>query len=729
MNRYRLVCVFAALLTATARAQSPDWLVDPSPYEARVELLNEGRDLVLSNGLIRRTWRLSPEGAGACIAIDDLVSDRSLLRAVRAEARLRLDGIDFEVGGLEGQPNHAYLKDEWLEAMRPGDRAWRLTSWESGEIEERFNWRRVRHHAPDAQWPPPGVHLKLHYALPESGEPDEGIERLRQVGVTVHVELYDGLPLMSKWLTVENESRSAITIDRFTSEILAVVEESSWVETREGVALPRPSSLHVETDFAFGGFNPENANRHVVHWRLDPEYATQVNYLRQTPCLLVVEPTYGPAQTIAPGETFESYRTFELVYDSTDRERRGLALRRMYRTIAPWVTENPLMMHMRTAAPDQVREAIDQCAAVGFEMLILSFGSGFDIENESPEYLSQWREIAEYARSQDVEIGGYSLLSSRRIGNGQDIVSPEGQRPTHGNCPALTSDWGQDYFRKLTAFFEATGFTLLEHDGSYPGDVDVTPRPPLQKGEADSRWAQWQVIKRFYEWCRGEGIYLNVPDYYFLVGSNKCGMGYREVNWSLPRSQQVIHTRQNIFDGTWTKTPSMGWMFVPLTEYHGGGAAATIEPLAEHLDHYGRMIDSNLAFGVQACYRGPRLFDTSATKEAVASRVAWFKRYRDILESDGIHGRRADGRDLDWMLHVNPKLARKGMLIVFNPLEREVTKKLRIDVHYTGLRDRVSVSREDAGAEVLPIASDETVALEVTVPGGGFTWVVLRQAP
>ena len=86
-------------------------------------------------------------------------------------------------------------------------------------------------------------------------------------------------------------------------------------------------------------------------------------------------------------------------------------------------------------------------------------------------------------------------------------------------------------------------------------------------------------------------------------------MGYREVNWSLPREQQVIHTRQNIYDGTWQKAPSMGWMFVPLTEYQGGGAAATIEPLDQHLDHYQRMLDSNLALGVQACYRGPRLFD------------------------------------------------------------------------------------------------------------------------
>ena len=73
------------------------------------------------------------------------------------------------------------------------------------------------------------------------------------------------------------------------------------------------------------------------------------------------------------------------------------------------------------------------------------------------------------------------------------------------------------------------------------------------------------MITRLYQWMRSEGIYLRVPDYYYLNGANEAGMGYREVNWSLPRLEQQIHTRQNIFDGTWEKTPSMGWFFVPLS--------------------------------------------------------------------------------------------------------------------------------------------------------------------
>ena len=266
----------------------------------------------------------------------------------------------------------------------------------------------------------------------------------------------------------------------------------------------------------------------------------------------------------------------------------------------------------------------------------------------------------------------------------------------------------------------------MEHDGSYPGDACASTNHPGHHGLADSRWNQWQEISDFYKWCRAQGFYLNVPDHYFLSGSTKSGMGYREVNWSLPREQQIIHTRQNIYDGTWQKLPSMGWMFVPLTEYQGGGAAATIEPLDQHLDHYERMMESNLALGVQACYRGPRLFDTERTKAMVKSKVDWFKAHRDILESDLIHGHRADARDLDWMLHVNPKLKEKGMLVVFNPLNEPVTRKLRVNLYYTGLTTSARLREKGGAAKRFKLARDYTVELPVTVPAQGMNWFVVE---
>lgn len=721
----------SSLLPAMPSRPAADYLLDASPFAAKHTRDSENQTLTLENGLVRRVWKLAPNGA--CIAFDNLMTSQSMLRSVRPEARITIDGISYEVGGLVGQPNHAYLTDEWLANMEADSSALQLVDVTVGRPAERFKWNRRRHAAPDAKWPPSGVYVRFEYAVPVID--DRGLGQITQGGVasndvrvSVHYELYDGIPAFSKWLTIHNAGDHAVTLDRFTVEELAAVEQASWVEYREGVAIPNPDYLHVETDFAFGGFNPPNANRHVVHWRTDPNYTTQVNYARQTPCLLVVEPTYGPAQHIEPGGRFESCRVFELVYDEGNRERRGLALRRFYRTLAPWVTENPITHHLLSNDEQRIRTAIDQAAAVGFEAIILSFGSGFNMENRDSDFLATWKAVADYAQQHGIELGCYSLFSSRQVADADMIVSPPGERPTHGKCPAVTSPWGQRWLDTIRNFYTATGFDQFENDGPYPGDVDVTPRPPLQQGINDSRWVQWRNIADLYRDLRGMGIYINAPDYYFLNGSNKCGMGYREVNWSLPRDHQVIHTRQNIYDGTWTKTPSMGWMFVPLTQYHGGGAAATIEPLREHLDHYRRMLQSNLGMGVQAHYRGPRLFDSPETREMVKQQIDWYKQYREILESDMIHGRRADGRDLDWMLHVNPRLPIAGMICIYNPLDQEVSKTIAPNLYYTGLRDSVVVSHEGQTSNRMSVDDRHCVHLEVTVPAGGMTWYTFRDA-
>ena len=732
------VCISTMATAAPAASSLPeykpvrseaDWLVDTSPYEAGVYRSTTSSDeIVLANGLIRRTFRLAPNGA--TVGFDHLVTGRSLLRSVRAEAAVTIDGVSYDVGGLVGQPNQAFILPEWIDSLKADPATLQFAGFEVGEPRERFAWKRVRSHAPGAAWPPKGAYLRMDYKVAESLEKrrDAG-----QVAVSVHYELYDGIPCMSKWITVRNGTGQPITVDRFTSEILAVVEAASLVcpdfrqeQQKRDVATryPRPN-IHVETDFAFGAFTPEFANSHVVHWESDPKYAAQVNYARITPCLLRVGPTCGPAQEVEPGGEFVSCRAFILPFDSYDRDRKALSLARMYRTIAPWVTENPLMLHVRSADWNTVKNALDQCAEVGFEMAIMSFGSGFNTLDVGEKNLAYANKMSAYAREKGVELGSYALLSSSNAGP-DNIVPPEGVPVTHGRCPSLASKWGQDHFSRLDTFYRKSGFMLFEHDGSYPGDVDTKARPPFYKGQQDSRWVQWRIIAEFYRWCRGQGISLNVPDQYYLNGTTKCGMGYREVAWSLPRAQQVIITRQNIYDGTWYKTPSMGWMFVPLTQYHGGGAAATIEPLDAHLDHYRRMLTSNLALGVQACYRGPRLYDTDRTRAMVKHWVDWYKRYRDILESDMIHGRRADGRDVDWMLHVNPTLQHKGMLVVFNPLREEAARSIEVPLYYTGLTETAQVSHEGAKPATFPLARDFTIDLPVTVPGESMTWFVIE---
>ncbi len=696
------------------KACTGDWLVDGEVRPAGAYRSADGRDVYLANGLVSRRFRMQPNAATA--GLDDLRTGKALLRAVKPEARLRVNGVDYPVGGLLGQPNNAYLSEEFLDLLTADPGGLRCVGVEALPVEARMGWNQARHGAPGSAWPPKGAHLRFDYTTPE------GVAA--SFAVSVHYELYDGLPVFCKWLTLHNSGAAPIVLETFTNEILAVVEYGSTVESRD-MALQTPN-LFVETEYAFLGMGASDSSKHSVFWMADPEYTTQVNYELKTPCLLETRPEMGPAETIAPGGDFVSFRTFVMPLEGYDRERNGLAQRRFYRTVAPWVTENPLMMHVRYADRKTVFKAIDQCVDTGFEMVILTFGSGFDPEDTSDRNLNRMTEYKDYARSKGIEIGGYSLLASRHIDEANDVVMPEGKKPAFGASPCLLSEWGNTYFDKLGAFFERTGFTLLEHDGSYPGDLCASTSHPGHTGLADSQWKQWKRITSFYHGCREKGIYLNVPDYYFLSGSNKTGMGYRETNWSLPRAQQVIHTRQNIFDGTWEKTPSMGWMFVPLTEYHGGGKAATIEPLDEHLDHYERMLVCNLACGVQACYRGPRLYDTERTRDMVAKWVGWYKTYRDILESDIIHGRRADARDVDWMLHVNPKLECKGLLAAFNPLKEPVTRTIAVPLYYSGLKDTAEISVEGKDPRVISLTRDYAVNVELTLAAEGFTWVVFK---
>lgn len=684
-----------------------DWLLDASPYHAGLYRRPESRELVLSNGLIRRVFRLDPNGA--TVAFDNLITGESIIRGVKPEAEISINGATYPVGGLVGQANYAYLRQDWIDTLSSDPEAWQFMSCSIGPAEAPFDWKQVRHHAADVAWPPKGLHLQMDYHYPQV---------FPGLLVSIHYELYDGIPVLAKWISVTSDAHSPVVIDSITTEILAAVEYGSSVEAREfQVLFP---NIHVETDYAFASMDVQDANHHVVHWLSDPDYATQVNYLRTTPCLLKVSPEIGPAAELAPGETYTSFRTFILPHDSYDRERQGLAQRRMYRVLAPWTTENPLMMHARFADWERVKTAIDQAAEVGFEMVILTFGSGFNLEDDSEEYLARMKSYADYAHSKGIQIGGYSLLASRKIGNGQDVVLPDGQQATFGNSPCIGSEWGQDYFRKLYQFYEKTGFDLLEHDGSYPGDPCLSTEHPGHRAYDDSRWSQYQVIADFYKWCRGQGIYLNIPDYYYLTGGNKCAMGYREVNWSLPRDQQLIHTRQNIFDGTWTKNVTMGWMFVPLTEYHGGGEAATIEPLAEHLDHYQGMMMSNLAAGVQACYRGPRLYDTEVTRQMVSESVAWYKKHRAVLEGDLIHLRRADGRHPDYWLMVNPAAKEKAALVVFNPLTEAQQKTIRVPLYYSGLSQSVTVRQESDLLGTWELSRDYSLDLEVNIPAGAY---------
>ena len=707
---------------AASAAPVPDWLIAAPQISASVTVHSASHEISLENGLLHRTFRVAPNFA--TVGYHNLYTDRELIRSVKPEAVVELDGKRYEIGGLKGQPEHAYLEPEWLGSMTSDPDAFQFENYTTGAPVERFAWKRIRRSS-NLAWPPRGVALTVNFR-----PPDRLKAKYPGLLVSVHYELYDGIPALDKWLTIKNGTSRPISIDRFESELLGLVEEQPCVETYiDG----RKPPIHLQSDYAFCGGTIPSSDQ-TTHWEPDPEFTSQINYELKAPVMLVSRPPIGPDALVSEGESFETYHTFELLFGGDDRERQGLELRRFQQTIAPWTSENPIIMHLRYSDSQSIRSAVDQCAAVGFEMIILTFGSGFQPESQDPAYIARMKADVDYAHSKGIEIGGYTLTGSRDAGKGNNVIADDVVNPktgkkgaVFGQSPCLASSWSDGYYVRMLHFFEATGMDILEDDGSYPGDLCASTEHAHHRGLNDSQWNQWRTITGFYQKLRARGVYINAPDYYYLAGSNKCAMGYRETNWSLPRDRQVILGRENIFDGTWEKTSSMGWMFVPLVEYQGGGAAATLEPLSEHLDAYAAHLAQNFASGVQACYRGPRLYDTDATKAVVKHWVDFYKKHRTILDSDIIHVRRPDGRDLDCMLHVNPLNPERGLAVIYNPTDRAITREMKLPLYYTGLKFKAKLTEQDKKSRTIALDREYNITVAVTVPARGMTWYVISR--
>jgi len=699
------------------KTKKADWLLQGDNRIAGVYQSADHKDIILDNGLLRRSFRLQPNLA--CTDFSNQMNGVQLLRAVSPEAKLTINGKDYKVGGLSGQKEKAYLKNEWVDDLI--DSAdFKFTGFSISPLLPYVKWK------PSTRWTanskqPTGKMVTFSF--------ESALPALKGIIVHVNYELYDGIPLLCKWLRIENKGSKAVKLNHVINEVLAAHEEESavWGDTNQ---MKTPHGLYVESNYAFNNSMTARLSDQTTHWKRDTTYTSQVSYLLNTPCLLEVYPPVGPGVELSPGKELKSIRTNELLFDSYDRERNGLAQRLMYRKIAPWATQNPIYLFLKSFDKTVFENAVNQCAAAGYEMIIISFHTGFNMEDLSEDNIKYCKSLADYAHSKGIQIGGYSLFSSRRINDEEDVIDPKtGKADVHAQylkAPCLASKWGLDYLRRLKEFLKKTGFDEFDHDGAYPGDVCASNKHPGHKGLDDSQWAQIELQKEYYRWCAENGIFVNTPDWYFMDGGSKCALGYREVNFSLPREQQIVLNRQNIFDATFEKMPSMGWGFVPLVQYHGGGAAATLDPMSEHLDAYEQLMMQYFGAGIQACYLGKRLYDTEDSKKLVVRVIDWYKKYRTILNSQIIHLRRPDARDWDGIMHVDPNGKEKGLVMLYNPLDKPISREIRLPLYYTGLTSSAMIREKDGPAKKYKLDNDKNATYMVTIPANSYTWLVIE---
>ena len=320
----------------------------------------------------------------------------------------------------------------------------------------------------------------------------------------------------------------------------------------------------------------------------------------------------GPAYELAKGESMIGFDTYEFVHSTywfelKMRERLGI-----YRTLFPWITDNPLTHHNTGRL---TKEVIDHAAEAEFEMIIQSYSAPDESKQmlaRDQATLDKYKELVDYAHSKGIAIGIYQAQYTRGqySQNKEYGTNAEGQ---WGASMCLASAAFDDYWDNFKNFVQYTGLDCVEIDGTYPGnycncgeqhvnkDKETDPANPedadtgkaskykFHNGVFDSQVKQWENgVRMMCAEFRDMGVFVKVPAWYYLNGANKCGIGYEEAAWSQPRQEQLLYGRQLMHNASYGRTMSMSWSHVPFAEYHGGGGDAAFQPFKEKKEDYNR---------------------------------------------------------------------------------------------------------------------------------------------
>src|ERR1700753_751106 len=143
-----LVCIFSICSIGELFAQqvlqndkdivfAKDWLVDSVGTKAQV--YKTGNNIILNNGLVKRAFRIYPNVV--CIDYKNLSDGQQLLRAIKPEARVVIDNKEYNVGGLHGQTENAYLVPEWINNFTTDQKDFQFLKFEISDLKPFVSWK------------------------------------------------------------------------------------------------------------------------------------------------------------------------------------------------------------------------------------------------------------------------------------------------------------------------------------------------------------------------------------------------------------------------------------------------------------------------------------------------------------------------------------------------------------------------------------------------------------
>ena len=524
--------------------------------------------------------------------------------------------------------------------------------------EERIPFKKTPTMTFKGPYPPPGKAVEIQYTRKEL-----------PLEATVRYEIYDGMPVIMKRLTVKNKSDGEIKIDNIVTDVMCITQNRD--------------SVFVDSDY--------NSTTQFLGLNLS-KYAK--NYARFKYDFLEVAPLYRMNVKLAKDEELSSICAFELLFANDYYENRLIEVKEMYRRVAPWCTDNVLFFHLISNSSRTIRKAVDQCSEIGLEMIIQSFGSGVNMESGNEHYLSRIKKAYDYGHEKGIRMGAYTLayVKNYRPVRGDEALNHDGSHI----CRCLACDWAEQYMKNVIRFIDKTGADGVEIDGPYGMLMCSGGKTHHHDDFTDSQYKQWKSsVADWYQELKKRGIYINAPDWHFLNGINRCGVGYEEIAFSEKRAEQLITSRIYYYKGTFDKNPSQGWGFLPLNVYHGGGKDAMFFPTEKNAFEFDWAMAQLTAAGVWPTIRGKKVYDSQTGKEIFKKWVGIFKKYREVLNGITVHFMppRIDTKKpdrttcIDAIMNQLPYGDTRGFVMFFNQTDSERTEEITLPVYYTGLTE------------------------------------------
>jgi len=471
-------------------------------------------------------------------AVGGLVAAPALGRSVASGAFLNRTGLDAP-GALLPDPAAAALP---------------YINVSTGPILAPWAWAPgARFSDPSLPWPPRGLRVEALFGGAGAAAPWAGAT------VKIVYEAYDGIPLLSKRVEVQCAGACGVVLDAVTVEELALNYGwgplASMPYAGQAADVPGGSPLYPGTgrltpilDFQYGtaaawtndcltagcdaGSTQPRLTAGDDAGLAFPLRGGAAGAWVSTRLWLLLHDD-GPEQG-APVPLYPSSETYwgctlgpcaagsGTAFEGAFTERRGLALRRFLLAIAPQVAEAPLQYHLVASDSASVRAACDQMAAVGWEMLVQSYGSGFNLESSDPAYIARVKGDVDYCRAKGVEVGGYDLIGWTRD-PGRGWAALDGAGHDSGNA-CFASGWFEFFTGAALSFANATGVAVYETDGPYAGYP--CSNASHSHGATNSVQLQSRNMAATYTAMRNAGIHVNAPDSWFAHGINKMGIGY-----------------------------------------------------------------------------------------------------------------------------------------------------------------------------------------------------------